>query len=58
MEGLNHLLAFLLIGVCQGIIFMQERFQIRVVNEYFGAYKVEQSKQLLQVILQGCAGDK
>lgn len=58
VERLYYLLAFLLIIICRGVILVQECFQIRIVNENLGAYEVEQSKQLLQVVLQGRPGDK
>ena len=41
VERLYHLLAFLLVDICCGVILVQERFQIRIVNENLGTYKVE-----------------
>ena len=52
MQGLHDLLVLLFHSVGVLLVLMQEAFQIRVIREYFGTNEVQQSEQLLQVVLQ------
>jgi hypothetical protein len=58
VERFNDLLALLLFLIGSVIILVQEAIQIRIVDEYLGTNKIQQSKQLFQAVLQRCPGDK
>ena len=41
VKRFDYLLAFFLINISRGVVFMQEGFQIRIVDENFWAYKIK-----------------
>ena len=58
MQSLDDLLALLFHSIGVLLVLMQETLQIRVIREDLGANEVQQSEQLLQVILQRGPGDQ
>jgi len=58
MQSLNDLLALLFHSISVLLVLVQETLQVPVIREDFWTNKIQQSEQLLQIILQRGSGDQ
>jgi len=58
MQSLDDLLALLFHSIGVVLVLVQETLQVPVIREDFWADKIQQSEQLLQIILQRGSGDQ